>query len=202
MSELVERTPEQEAALERAMAGMDAQADIWAEEVNLVGMIKNVAQVARIKPHVPDDVREGFIGRMEAQIDAIARQSFLEGWIRGGMSRQDYDAATTTRLQEALAAAEAERDQVKRLFETNIDRAENQWKAWEARAREAEALLAETRKKALEEASQIAEDLAASSGDACGSRDVDHIMQCAAREDMGHEVAAAIRSLSNVEASK
>ena len=61
------------------------------------------------------------------------------------------EAATEiTRLQEALTAAEAERDANSHLRDA-FDRAVE----WKSRAIEAEALLAETRKKALEEAAAI-----------------------------------------------
>jgi hypothetical protein len=56
------------------------------------------------------------------------------------------DASEITRLQEALTAAEAERDANSHLRDA-FDRAVE----WKSRAIEAEALLAETRKKALEE---------------------------------------------------
>lgn len=86
-------TPNQINAGERAMAGLEAQADIWADETNLVVMVKNCGKVARgLTDRMPKDVREGFIGRLEAQIDAIARQAYLEGFYRGGESRKEYDA--------------------------------------------------------------------------------------------------------------
>lgn len=64
------------------MDQFEAMADIWAAEVRLVDMVKNVAHVSRLSPKAPADVRENFIARQEAQIDAIARQCFLEGAYR------------------------------------------------------------------------------------------------------------------------
>lgn len=94
-------TPEQKAACERAMDGLEAQADIWAAEVRLVDQVKAMGDVSRGLPdRMPANVRNGFIDRQEAQIDAIARQAYLEGFYRGGESRKAYDE---TRLTAALS---------------------------------------------------------------------------------------------------
>lgn len=111
-----EPTPEQTAACERAMDGLEAQADIWADEIDLVLIIKNIGDASRkLTDRMPKDTREGFIGRQEANIDALVRQAYLEGFMRGGDSRKEYDAG---RLKEAFE----ERDELDQLFDL-------QWKA-------------------------------------------------------------------------
>lgn len=90
-------TPEQIAACERAMDGLEAQADIWADEINLVLIIKNIGNASRgLTDRMPRDIREGFINRQEANIDALVRQAYLEGFDRGGESRKAYDKARAT----------------------------------------------------------------------------------------------------------
>jgi hypothetical protein len=106
-----EPTPEQIAACERAMDGLEAQADIWADEISLVVIIKNIGDASRkLTDRMPPDVREGFINRQEANIDALARQAYLEGFDRGGESRKAYDAeriaALVTALENLCGAAE------------------------------------------------------------------------------------------------
>ena len=86
-------TPEQIAACERAIDGLEALADLWADEVSLVVIIKNIGDMSRkLTDRMPKDVREGFINRQEALVDAIVRQAYLEGFYRGGESRKAYDA--------------------------------------------------------------------------------------------------------------
>lgn len=65
-----------------ALAILDGQADQWAEEVNLTSMIKNATSPMDLNRNAPQSVRERFRLRMEAQIDAIARQAFIEGAMR------------------------------------------------------------------------------------------------------------------------
>jgi hypothetical protein len=87
-------TAKQVAAAGRAIDGLEAQADIWADEINLVVAVKHLGAAARgLSDRMPKDVREGFINRLEAQVDALARQAYLEGFYRGGESRKDYDSA-------------------------------------------------------------------------------------------------------------
>lgn len=62
---------------------LDGLADVWVEEVNLTSMIKNVTSPMGLNRSAPDDVRQKFRDRMEAQIDAIVRQAFVEGALRG-----------------------------------------------------------------------------------------------------------------------
>jgi len=98
-----EHTPEQLAACERAMDGLEAQADIWADEISLVLIVKNLGALSRgLTDRMPKDVREGFINQQEAQIDALLRQAYLEGFYRGGESRRAYDEAKYNALVAAM----------------------------------------------------------------------------------------------------
>jgi hypothetical protein len=72
-----------------AMSIMEGLADKWSAEVDLPSIIKNAVSPARLSRNAPDDVRERFIGRMEAQIDAIVRQAFIEGSYRAITGLQD-----------------------------------------------------------------------------------------------------------------
>src|ERR1700738_2048326 len=59
-SEMAEHTPtpEQLAACERAMDGLEAQADIWADEIDLVAIVKNIGQISRgLTDRMPKDIR-------------------------------------------------------------------------------------------------------------------------------------------------
>lgn len=93
---------EQRAEDDMCLARFEGMADVWAAEVNLIEMIKNVAHVSRLAPKAPDDVREMFIERQIESMDAIARQSFLEGAVRVF----DQAAATIERLRAAVKASE------------------------------------------------------------------------------------------------
>ena len=62
---------------------LDALADTWAEAVDLTSMIKNVTSPMNLTRSAPDDVREKFKARMEAQVSAIVLQAFIEGAMRG-----------------------------------------------------------------------------------------------------------------------
>jgi hypothetical protein len=74
------------ALADRRIYAFDQMADAWAEEVDLAAMIKNATSPMDLKPHAPADVRAEFRRRMEAQIDAIARQCFLEGAVRASLA--------------------------------------------------------------------------------------------------------------------
>ena len=84
---------------------IDRMADAWAEEVDLATMIKNATSPMDLKPHAPAEVRAVFRQRMEDQIDAIARQCFLEGASRAVCLVQDAyrQAPTSPRLTQPLA---------------------------------------------------------------------------------------------------
>lgn len=85
------------------MDGLEAQADIWADEVDLVVIIKNIGDASRkLTDRMPKAIREGFINRQEANVDAIVRQAYLEGFYRGGESRREYDEAHREALITAL----------------------------------------------------------------------------------------------------
>ena len=88
-----EATPEEAAYIDRMWAGLEGEADKWAEEVDLTAWIKNIVQTGRLNRSVPDEVREKFIHRQETLIDAFVRQVFAEGFYRGGESRKEYDAS-------------------------------------------------------------------------------------------------------------
>lgn len=66
-----------------SLDALDALADSWAEEIVLVGLIKNVLNAARLSKNASDDVRERFIDRAEASVDAIVRLAFVEGALLG-----------------------------------------------------------------------------------------------------------------------
>ena len=95
-------TPDQLAACERAMDGMEARADLWAVEIDLPKIIKNIARVTRgISSRMPAAVRERFIARQEANIDALVKQAFIEGMNLGCTGafdavRAGYDPKTGT----------------------------------------------------------------------------------------------------------
>lgn len=118
-------TPEQLAACERAMDGLEAQADIWADEIDLVLIIKNIGSASRgLNDRMPKDIREGFINRQEANIDALVRQAYLEGFDRGGESRKAYDAA---RVKEAIE----DRDEMQELFDLEFEADQRAIKRWQ-----------------------------------------------------------------------
>ena len=122
---MTDPTPEQKAACERAMSGLEAQADIWADEIDLVLIIKNIGAASRgLNDRMPKDIREGFINRQEANIDALVRQAYLEGFGRGGESRKEYDAA---RVNEAIE----ERDEMQELFDLQWEADRRAVKRWQ-----------------------------------------------------------------------
>lgn len=80
------------AEADMALAFFDGHADVWAANANITGMIKNVMHVARLSKRAPDDVREKFIDRAEAQFDAIVRQAFVEGAMHALMRFEELKA--------------------------------------------------------------------------------------------------------------
>ena len=62
---------------------LDALADKWAADVDLTSMIKNATSPMNLNRNAPDDVRQKFKDRMEAQISSIVLQAFIEGAMRG-----------------------------------------------------------------------------------------------------------------------
>ncbi len=62
---------------------LDGLADKWAIDVDLTSMIKNATSPMNLSRSAPDHVREKFRARMEAQINAVVLQAFVEGALRG-----------------------------------------------------------------------------------------------------------------------
>ena len=79
MTENQTTQPEWDPVADMSLAAIEAKADVWAEGINLNGMLENVISPMRLNRDAPDDVRESFIKRMREQMDAIVRQAFIEG---------------------------------------------------------------------------------------------------------------------------
>lgn len=75
------------------MAILDGEADAWAEEVNLTAMIKNATSPMKLNRNAPQNVRDDFHHRMEVQIYAIVRQTYIEAAFRTICKLQDERAA-------------------------------------------------------------------------------------------------------------
>ena len=71
-----------------AVEAPEVQADQWAAEVNLIGMIGNILQISNLSRGAPEALRQGLIARQQAEIDAIVREAFIEGMHRGSAARQ------------------------------------------------------------------------------------------------------------------
>ena len=104
-----------EAAAERAMMGMEAKSDLWAERVNLNDLIKNIVNVGRLKDGTPTDVRESFIKRQRELIDALMRPAYLEGYLEGGLSRKAYDVELDRSSADTIASLRRERDEARQI---------------------------------------------------------------------------------------
>lgn len=65
-----------------SLAKLDAITDQWHEECSITAMIKNACSPMNLTKNAPPEIRAKFKARMEAQIDAIVRQAFLEGMVR------------------------------------------------------------------------------------------------------------------------
>lgn len=95
------------AKADHAMAILEALADKWAEEVRLVDMVKCCSHVTRnLRQSAPEEIREHFIGRQEAQIDAVARQAFIEGAYRAITGLQDERKAMAKLRRRPLTTGE------------------------------------------------------------------------------------------------
>lgn len=68
---------------EMQMDHLEAMADAWSEEVDLVAMVTNATSPMNLNSNAPTDVRTKFHERMKAQVFAIAQQAFIEGACRG-----------------------------------------------------------------------------------------------------------------------
>lgn len=73
-------SPEEQA--ERQMDHLDAMADAWADEINLAGVVENITSPFDLSRAAPAEVVKHFRSRMKEQIDAWARQCFVEGAVR------------------------------------------------------------------------------------------------------------------------
>jgi hypothetical protein len=126
-----EATPEQIAACERAMDWFDALADAWAIEVDLPTLIKACVSPMGLSRSAPDTVRQRFRDRMEAQIDAIVRQAFIEAYMAAADSRKEYDEIQMSHLRAELAHAKEERDELQALFDLQWDADQRAIKRWQ-----------------------------------------------------------------------
>lgn len=68
---------------------LDKMADAWADEARLSEMIRNASSPMALNRNAPLDVRAKFRARMEKQMNAIARQAFVEGAHRAVCMVQD-----------------------------------------------------------------------------------------------------------------
>lgn len=67
---------------EIAIAQLEAESDMWAEQVDLLNIIDGIVHIARLAQTVPLEIREGMIHRQKTLIDAMMRQAFIEGAFR------------------------------------------------------------------------------------------------------------------------
>lgn len=125
-------TKEQIAASERAMDRLDAMADAWAVEIDLPALIKAATSPMDLKPSAPPQVRDRFRGRMEAQIDAIIRQAFIEAYMQAGYSRKEYDEIQMSHLQAEVAQAHEAKAELEHLFELQWEADQRAIKRWQA----------------------------------------------------------------------
>lgn len=94
-----------QAKADRALDWIDAEADKWAVEVKLPEIIKNLSAVTTLTPRAPEKVREDFRNRLEQNIDALVRQTFLEAWLRCYDGRKEWESGEIARLKSDLASA-------------------------------------------------------------------------------------------------
>lgn len=88
---------------DRALSALEGQADKWAVDVNLNGIIDNIVAPMKLSSAAPDDVRQDFMKRMKEQTYAIVCQAWIEGGYRmaeGGKAKRD---ALRTERDQALA---------------------------------------------------------------------------------------------------
>lgn len=97
-----------EAKAEIQMHVLDGMADAWIAEVDLTSMIKNATSPMDLNKNATANVKEKFRLRMEAQIDAIARQAFIEGAHRAVCMVQDAYNPIVTEQRARIAALEAQ----------------------------------------------------------------------------------------------
>ena len=93
-SRVIRETPRTtQEKVDHGMAILDSLADQWAEEVDLTSMIKNAVSPMRLNRNAPKKVRDEFTARMERQIYAIVRQTYIEASYRTLCQLQDETAA-------------------------------------------------------------------------------------------------------------
>lgn len=88
---------EARAKADYSLAVLDGIADKWAEDINLTAMIKNATSPMNLNNAVPRDIKAKFKNRMEANIDAIVRQAFIEGACHALCGLQDERKAMKAR---------------------------------------------------------------------------------------------------------
>ena len=74
---------------EQAIDWIDAKADEWAASFDLPAMVKNITHPMTLSASAPPHDRQRFRDRMEQSIDAIIRQAFVEGFLRGDENRTE-----------------------------------------------------------------------------------------------------------------
>lgn len=87
---------------------LDGMSDVWAEEVNLTALIKAATCPMDLNKNVPDHIRYNFRMRMEAQIDAIVRQAFVEAASRAVDMVQDAYNPIVTEYDKEIKKIRAE----------------------------------------------------------------------------------------------
>ena len=91
---------DEEKKADHACAILDGLADKWEAEVDLTSMIKSAVSPMGLNRNAPPEVIAQFTHRMEVQINAIARQAFIEGAYRAITGIQDERAEMKWRLKE------------------------------------------------------------------------------------------------------
>lgn len=61
---------------------LEGMADKWSADVDLPSMVRAACSPMDLNSRAPKAVKQRFKSRMEAQIDAIVRQAFIEGAYR------------------------------------------------------------------------------------------------------------------------
>lgn len=125
-------TPEQQAAVDRVMDQLDALADAWAAEIELPKLIKAVTCPMDLRPSAPADVKQRFRNRMEAQIDAIVRQAYVEAYMAAGDARKEYDEIQMSHLRAELEKALQEASEYQTTFNLQWQADQRAIKRWQA----------------------------------------------------------------------
>lgn len=67
---------------EAHLAAVEAEADKWAEEIELHKWLGFIPALGRLSPRATQSVRDRFTARAESVADALMRQCFIEGAYR------------------------------------------------------------------------------------------------------------------------